>query len=645
MRLTVKQLTITNFKGIKNLVVDFNEGLTQIKGDNGMGKTTVFDAFTWCLFGKDSRDSADFSVKELDANNKPVHHLEHSVGMRVSVDGETHKFVRVYAEKWVRRRGSEVEELGGHTTSFFYDEVPMGANEYKAKVDSMVQLGVFKLLTSSTYFNSLKWEERRDALMKMAGVITFGDISAHMGDQEAKVVGEILNSGTTLKDRMKVVTDLKKKLKEEKDQVPSRIDELVKQMPTVTDPVFLEERLGQYKSQFDEVEQTITNQTGAYDEKNKEIQGYQRKLHANIIRMQDIQYLAKSEHERSAREAGSAHSEYLLTKGRYDQQVVSLRQEIDGIEKRVESRLVELQGIRSEWEKIAAETADIKLDPSQTSCPSCKRELPQDTIDNKRNTIVANWEKDRDRRLNDINEKGQRIKGEVERDTKRVDELKSTLADVVLKRDALVEPVIGDTPEFVFTPTEEYTTLEKENNELRMKVADIPVLDVSGLTAKRAEIQSEIDSIKRQLTMKELADSLQRRIDELKGKEFEYANQITALERDEHAISEYANALAMEVESRVNGKFGLVRWKMFDRLINGSVEPCCECTINGVPYPDLNSAAKIQAGLDIIKTMSEVHGHYLPVWVDNAESINDIPILPTQMVLLVVTKDKSLKIQ
>ena len=67
-KVKILKLSLLNFKGIKQLEITFN-GTTKIYGDNATGKTTLVDAFTWLLFGKDSTDRKDFSIKTFDSNN------------------------------------------------------------------------------------------------------------------------------------------------------------------------------------------------------------------------------------------------------------------------------------------------------------------------------------------------------------------------------------------------------------------------------------------------------------------------------------------------------------------------------------------------------------------------------------------------
>ena len=71
-------------------------------------------------------------------------------------------------------------------------------------------------------------------------------------------------------------------------------------------------------------------------------------------------------------------------------------------------------------------------------------------------------------------------------------------------------------------------------------------------------------------------------------------------------------------------------------MINGGVEECCETLYNGVPYSTgLNTGHKIIVGLDIINTLSEHYGFRPPIFVDNAESVTDLPEMQAQVIRLV----------
>ena len=120
MNIILKSLHIENFKGIKNLDVSFGRK-TKIKGQNAAGKTTVFDAFTWLLFNKNSAGEEKFNVRPLDSDGKPIHNVEIKVVSTLEVDGKDVELAKTQKEKWVKKRGSDTSELQGNVNSFEID--------------------------------------------------------------------------------------------------------------------------------------------------------------------------------------------------------------------------------------------------------------------------------------------------------------------------------------------------------------------------------------------------------------------------------------------------------------------------------------------------------------------------------------------
>ena len=116
MELRINKLVLQNFKGIKSLEIDAGGSNLTIYGDNATGKTTVFDAFMWLLFNKDSLGRSDFGIKTQDENGNVIHNLEHSVECELAIDNSILTLRKVFTEKWTKKRGSADAEFTGHET-------------------------------------------------------------------------------------------------------------------------------------------------------------------------------------------------------------------------------------------------------------------------------------------------------------------------------------------------------------------------------------------------------------------------------------------------------------------------------------------------------------------------------------------------
>jgi len=84
--------------------------------------------------------------------------------------------------------------------------------------------------------------------------------------------------------------------------------------------------------------------------------------------------------------------------------------------------------------------------------------------------------------------------------------------------------------------------------------------------------------------------------------------------------------------------------------MNGGVKEVCEVLVpseNGlVPFSDSNTAARINAGLEIISALSEHFNLKLPVFVDNSESVTRLFDTDLQTIRLVVSEgDKVLRVE
>lgn len=231
MEIRIYNLKLKNFKGIKDLEIVFDGKDTNIYGKNATGKTTVFDAFKWLFFDKDSNDKKDFNIKTLDENNNPIHYLEHEVEATLIIDGQDINFKKMFKEKWVKKRGQEQQEFSGHETSYWIDEVPIKKKDYEEKINSIIPESLFKLITDPLFFNNqMSWKERRELLMNISGS-TITDENILNSDEKFTTL-KVNLEGRSIEDYSKVLAAKIKELNNDREKIPIRIDELTKTLIT-----------------------------------------------------------------------------------------------------------------------------------------------------------------------------------------------------------------------------------------------------------------------------------------------------------------------------------------------------------------------------------------------------------------------------
>jgi len=640
MKVKISQLIISNFKGIKSLTVDFND-ITNISGDNGTCKSSIFDAFSWLLFGKDSHDSKDFNIKTLDENGIAIPQIEHSVSGIIYRDGTQLILKRVYNEKWTRRRGSEESELTGHETLFYFNDVPLQAGEFKAKVDELVSENLFKLLTSTTAFNSLKWQDRRQVLIQIAGNINRFSLTSNLDKSQAEIISEILDKEKNLTEYKKSIAVRKKKLSDDLKLIPSRIDEVQRGIPQQEDFEKIRLDVQAKEKLLSEIELTITNEAEAYKKKTEGLQEIQGKIYELKKKRQSIEYglqndalRAKNEHERKTNDLNQNIDIATRSLMQVDLSDQKLTKDIEDAEK-------SLLGFRQKWHDISIET--VEFDANQFVCPTCKRTLSAETIEEKKEQMIANFQNDQSRRMSDVQASGKQMAGLIDKFKAEKEQVKEKRESLTLELDGL-RTALKFGEETALVPIQlpdqhpEWIEAGKEIDRLELQLLEIPALDVEGLKGQKATIQNEIYQLKASLGHEEVIRRGNTRINELMAEEKSLSQQISNLEKSEFAIESFTRSKMNLVEQAVNSRFVLVKFKMFNTLLNGGIEECCDCTVNGVPYPDVNSAGKIQAGIDIINTLSDHYNIYCPVWCDNRETVNVIPPTKSQLINLNVTK-------
>ena len=312
------------------------------------------------------------------------------------------------------------------------------------------------------------------------------------------------------------------------------------------------------------------------------------------------------------------------------------------LQKKTETENAMLE-LRNQWKTINDKKYLFKEEDD--FCPTCKQPLdPSAMADNELNPkiIFEQWKSDR---LSNISDQGKLFGSELAQTNKIIEYTNNEISALSVEATELAAQIKTAMSAELELVAPQYSVIPDQNTRIELQILESLKLDIESLKKQKEEIQSKIYDLQVALGRKEVIDRGKSRIKELLSEEKNLAQQISDLEKQEFATNAYTRSRMDMVESRINGKFNLVKFCMFSTLINGGIEEACECLVQGVPYADVNSAGKIQAGIDIINTLSKHYGISAPIWIDNRESTNNIPATQSQVINLIVSTDKTLTIK
>lgn len=641
-------LTLRNFQGIKEFTLDAQGKNVTVYGDNGAGKTTLANAWHWLLFDKDSLNRKDFEIKTLTPDGEPVHGLEHEVEAVIDLDGEQLTLKKVYTEKWTKQRGSAEAVFSGHTTKHYIDGVPVSKRTYDDKIAGIVDENIFKLLTNPRHFNDyLKREQRREILLTVCGDVTDADVIA--ANPELEGLRDILGK-RTLDQHKAVVKEQRVRVNREIQQIPTRISEVQLSLPDITliKPEALADDIALLREELaaKQAEKLRVVQGGKVAEKQKQL----AEVEAEMIRFE-----GQHVKEQLAITEEARNKLYAIKSARQDLEldIKGLERDRQTLNQKIREAHLGLEALREEWARVDAETFEHKQD---STCPTCGQAIPEEQLQEAYEKALDAFMLDKAQRLEAITAQGKQKKAEAEELgnqfaelTDRMEESQQILSDL-LAEEARLHAEVDSKPLVPVEKAPGYRELIDQKVLLEQEIADLK----SGAQNTLACIQTEIDHITQAIEALEEAKAkvkihqqARARVEELKAEERRLAKEYETLERQQYLCDEFTRAKVRMLDEKINSRFKLARFKLFEEQVNGGIADTCVTLYDGVPWDGgLNNGAQIRVGCDIIRTLSEHYGLNPPVIIDNRESVTSLPEMDCQIISLVVSeKDKELRIE
>ena len=651
-QIKLKELSLRNFKGIRSLDMTFDKEEVFVYGENGTGKTTVCDAFSWLLFGKDSKGKSDsnFNIKTLDENGKPILKLEHHVIGVLSVDGKDVKLQRCYVEKWVKPRGTTEETLKNHQTEFYVNDVKMATKqEYDSTVASILPEDVSRMITNPFYFTSLNPDVQKSMLLDMAGDVTDQDV-AGLKPEYVELLAQL--SGKPLAQFAREIAAKKKAIKDELLVIPSNIETANRLKPEEEDWVALDDELTEKKERKAELEATLSDKSKLVEKEYERKNNIQKAIGEKRISLtqKENELRATADKGRNDVSLKIRDMEYKLKLHEGD--LVRKRNEISSYEAQIQRMNTELDTLRGQYRQISQE--QLTYPEGAFVCPTCHRQLEADDIAAKQHEMEANFNQSKSARLQANSTKGKGIKASLEETKKKREDALAKVAEL----EAMIEQIKADIeaqkasmPESVdvrqlIESDADCIAIRNEIAELENQLTmEAKPVDTTDLKDGIKVLDSAISELVKRLAKREAIERADKEIATLEEKRIANNQALADLEKTEFVMLDFQKAKDNELMKRINGMFQIVSFSFVNEQLNGGEKLTCVCTIDGVPYPDLNDAKKLNAGLDIINAMCKVKGISAPIFIDNRERVNEIIPTISQVINLVVSHDKELTIK
>lgn len=660
-QIELTSIKIEDFRGTKSLELQLDGKDTIVRGANGTGKTTILDAYLWCLTGNDSQGRTDCEIKRRE-DGETLPKVDASVTVVLRVDGEPWTLKRTLHEKWQKPRGTTEEQFKGNETLAEVNGVPMSVTEYSQQVGALIPYDRIITLTMAGYFFTLPWQEMRTQLIEMTGVSSEEIEQAVVASDPrfAQLTDKL--TGKTLEGYRREILASKRKTRTELDGIQPRIDQTEKLKPEEGDKTALLGERAKVEYKLTKLRASERSRLDSYQAHLDE----RKRLLARIsdLELEQQQIVRKAEEER-ANKARKATSETDEQYNAVVKEIATWKQSLsryqDDLNATKEGRVQAIQRL----DRVNENVDSLRLAYSRTAteqydgtelCPTCHQTLPEERQEEAR----QRWHKERTERLERIARDGKESKeladsqkAEIARLSKRTEELETSVQEATkqilalksqrdkleAERAKIQEQTAKSQPEPLVLPA------RHEEIATEIKEAQAKLEELAGRTeeqedeATKAQIakqEEEMAKIQKQIDDCDRRNELDKEIKRLHSVGRDLAQTLANLEAMEQVITDYSQALVQAYEGRIGDLFPTLRFALFDYTQAGDRYETCIPLIGDAHYDTANTASRINAGIELHNAIAQHLGLTAPLIVDNRESVTELTAHSGQVISLMV---------
>ena len=629
MKIEIKSMTLQNFKKVRSQHIDFSHNMV-ISGANKVGKTTIYDAYLWAIFGVTSKKNA--TVQPLDVNNEVIHHLETSVTVVLNYNDEREiKVQRILSENW-KGKGTTEEKLQSTTQERLINDVPLSQKDFNTKLEELCPLNKWLVLSNINIFMSYKVDDRRKMLMSLAGELNEEELMKSY----PLVYKGIIEDKKQLNDLLLQQNTTKKKANEELKLIPAKVQA---QEALRIDVNFEELKAQKTKldtdiAAIDAALEGVSEKDPVMEEYLKKLQAYNEKVSKAQKAWQDVKIKAVDNLTKLISSASTALSDaknrYTINSKAYSSNKISLAEVSIKFNNKIK-----------EWNNANEKEFDYK----QTDvCPVCGRPYTDDMKATEYEHAVAEYNENKSNILIKIQNEAAELKQQMlvlkgnintyEQITKVQD--KECVEKAQLRYNGLINQR-NEAYNQTWESTSEKVSFDTELAEIE---ASKPSIKIDATIEENKEKKKTLTSQRDKLVNQIAGEDTNKRIDAEKEKLNKRSVELSQIIADCSEVIRQIKAYKKEkinlVEEKVNSYFSLISWKFYEqnKTNDDEKEICTAVDKDGIDYDNTNDGTVIDMGVDIISGISKASNIFVPLFVDRKESAEHIVPVEQQIIYL-----------
>ena len=140
------------FKGVQQIsfATDSNQNVTMIMGDNGTGKTTLAQAFTWCLYGETSFEDKILLCKSTSGAMLP--NTEENVRAELTLDHNGIEYTMISDQRYKKDANGVIKPSGQRSFTIAFKQ-PNGTLDYVKPLEKEIRMKEILPQELSKYFS------------------------------------------------------------------------------------------------------------------------------------------------------------------------------------------------------------------------------------------------------------------------------------------------------------------------------------------------------------------------------------------------------------------------------------------------------------------------------------------------------------